>query len=670
MRFTVSMRIFGGFAAVLIFVVGLLVTSLSGTSRTNSGLSDIRSYVMPMMSHAGSMVSNLLQVSVTLSDFKNSRAVSAMDEMQQAYEQKKGVTQSFEIELGELSQSDESMHDFVREVIALNAQVFVAGDELILLHREARKLHGQVQDQNKEFIDVLDETTRNSSELERRVVYSLRGPISKFTALLEKLGSAAKVSLGNTMPSEVEIAGMEAKASFNNLDVRLDQLQVLPGVPGSSKLKALVESYQRVKELSIGDQGIFDRTVDALHQQSLVAKKLEFVNQLTLTGVEKIDQLILRIESMADNIQVSSSDTVSNTKAMLLGTGLITLLVSVFVAYFIARSIRNPLLEIVRVVKRIETGDLTQHCTGHDHFHYSGELGELATGMNALIRNLRDIIQDIDANSQQLVTIAEQTAAIYRHSYNSVSHQKEQTQMVATALEEMGATVEEVSRSSNSTLAEVETAYAEVTQGEGVIKENIENIKNLAKGIEHSAGVIEKLNQHSNDIGGVLDVIRSVAEQTNLLALNAAIEAARAGEQGRGFAVVADEVRTLASRAHQSTAEIQEMVQVLQAGAKEAVETMNVSREEAQMRVESIASAGHVLTAIATSMTAIKDMSHQIATAAEEQSCTTQEQNRNILKIAEAAEETLNASQENSATNEQLVGMIEAQRQLLRKFTV
>jgi len=213
-----------------------------------------------------------------------------------------------------------------------------------------------------------------------------------------------------------------------------------------------------------------------------------------------------------------------------------------------------------------------------------------------------------------------------------------------------------------------EKANEDALSGEKLLVKNVGNMNELDTAIKESSDVISRLNQETNDITDVLNEIRGVAEQTNLLALNAAIEAARAGEQGRGFAVVADEVRKLASRSHDSTTEIQEAIERLQKGAKLAVETTGQSQKETSNCVEGITNVQKMLTAIVNGITTIRDMSLQIATAAEQQSVAVQTQCESIVHIKDISEQTSLQASENQQASKQLAEMAEMQRSMISKF--
>ena len=251
----------------------------------------------------------------------------------------------------------------------------------------------------------------------------------------------------------------------------------------------------------------------------------------------------------------------------------------------------------------------------------------------------------------------------------SIKQQLAEIESVATAMNEMSHTVQDVAQNAADTAAATEQADRDVTHGKTVVTDTINGINKLAVEVEHVSTAISKLAADSEQIGSVVHVIRSIADQTNLLALNAAIEAARAGEQGRGFAVVADEVRTLASRTQASTDEIQKMIQQLQQGASTAVQAMEQGQAITQASVQQANNANNSLGEITQAVSRISDMSMQIATASEEQSSVTDEINRNISNINGVAEITATASQETTNLTRELVQEAAALRTLVIQFS-
>ncbi|QDE31108.1 MULTISPECIES: methyl-accepting chemotaxis protein [Shewanella] len=279
------------------------------------------------------------------------------------------------------------------------------------------------------------------------------------------------------------------------------------------------------------------------------------------------------------------------------------------------------------------------------------EIAKVASSFNVFVANIRELIIDFNGNTQQLGTTSVQLASASNETLNGMQRLQSETEQVATAMNQMQATVIEVANNAELAAQAAHDSDAQALQGDKVVRQTIDSIDHLAKGVEQAASALYKLESDTNNIGTILDVIRGISDQTNLLALNAAIEAARAGEQGRGFAVVADEVRTLAQRTQDSTNQIQEMIGRLQTGVKGAVTVMEASSQQAKNSTEQAAQAGEALTKITQSVATIANMATQIATAAEEQTAVSDEINRNIVNISDETRLTVaNAEQSHTAS--------------------
>lgn len=347
---------------------------------------------------------------------------------------------------------------------------------------------------------------------------------------------------------------------------------------------------------------------------------------------------------------------------------LLLVAVGIAVAVFMARVIVNPIIQLSAALDDISQGegDLTRQLDARGQ----NELSALATAFNAFVGKIRELVQQASAASRQLAAAAEELSRTTEKTREQVRQQQSETEQVAAAMNQMSATVQEVSRNASEAAQAAATTREEAVSGDRVVQETIRAIEALATEVENTAQVIARLSQDSDDIGKVLDVIRGIAEQTNLLALNAAIEAARAGEQGRGFAVVADEVRTLASRTQRSTTEIQAMIERLQSGASGAVTAMQEGQDKVRQSVTQAAHAGTSLKTISSAVNQISDMNAQIASAAEEQSAVTEEINRNITNITQAVEQTSSGSRQIAQASDELARLAAGLQNLVGRFKV
>lgn len=359
----------------------------------------------------------------------------------------------------------------------------------------------------------------------------------------------------------------------------------------------------------------------------------------------------------------SYSNALTGATFFLVVIGLVALAIGLFVSFAIGRSIVKPIKNTVSIMNDIAEGegDLTRtlEVNGRD------EIAQLSAAFNQFSSKIRVLVKDITEAANELSVESQSMMDTTRESSNSINRQRSEIEQVATAMNEMTATVQEVARSASEAASSAQQADEQSAQGKNIVLQSIDAIETLANEVEHASAVINQVESYGEEIGGVLDVIKGIAEQTNLLALNAAIEAARAGEQGRGFAVVADEVRTLASRTQESTQEIQEMIEKLQTGTKSAVEVMSQGGEKAKDSVQTARSAGESLDNITSAVAMINDMNTQIASAAEEQSQVADEINKNIVEInsmadfvTQSSNQTTDSSYKLNDISNKLSGMV------------
>ncbi|KIH83475.1 methyl-accepting chemotaxis protein [Pseudomonas batumici] len=353
-------------------------------------------------------------------------------------------------------------------------------------------------------------------------------------------------------------------------------------------------------------------------------------------------------------------------RASLIGLGIA--LVMALLVMMIARSIARPLQEAVNAMANIASGesDLTRSLDTHGQ----DEVTQLARHFNGFTTKLRSVVGQLQASATELGQSSTDLGSNATQAQARSQQQSQQMEMVATAINEVTYGVQDVAKNAEQAASEMRDAEAQARQGQLNIDNSLQQIDSLSATIDQAVEVIRTLAAESTQIGSVLEVIRSIAEQTNLLALNAAIEAARAGEQGRGFAVVADEVRLLAQRTQKSTAEIQSMIERLQGHSEAAVKVIGDSSRASQLTIEQAGLAGESLNAIGQALRNLNGLNASIASATLEQSHVVEEINQNVTDAAGLSHSTALAAEQSSADSEKLRALSQQLNALLKQFKV
>ena len=351
---------------------------------------------------------------------------------------------------------------------------------------------------------------------------------------------------------------------------------------------------------------------------------------------------------------------------LILTSASIVIVLGIVLSWLLTRSIVRPVREAVELARKVASGDLRDSI----HSDRGDEFGQLLRALGSMVSALRELVQEINTSANEIASSAEELSTVTDQTSAGINRQRDQTDQVATAMNEMVATVNDVARSAEEAFSAAGSASDKANSGEKAVEGTLSLVTSLHDEVAKAMTRIQGLQADTQNIGSVLDVIKSVADQTNLLALNAAIEAARAGDQGRGFAVVADEVRALAKRTQNSASEIESLITQLVASAGDSVKTMEAGSTLANRTLENARDTGQAITAIASAVNDIRQFNSQIATAAEQQTSVAEEINQNVTVIRDIGDQSATSANQVAGSSNELARLAEGLRDKVARFSV
>ena len=497
----------------------------------------------------------------------------------------------------------------------------------------------------------------NIREISFPVLERTDANVARMTRIKDLLGIAAYTEDEEMISDTTDGLAEEILQSFSEI-IEIDAEQ-------RAAVQELETYFKNYYDIARGvTLGIINETIPEAERQAASLKMLEAMKAFEgrmLTYREKEYKHFL---DMVDGTRKASREAIFSS--LVIGLAMVLILTTAVVT--VGRSINKSISEVADSLEEIASGegDLTRRLSTAS----TDAIGRLVKSFNTFMDKLQAIITDVAGSTNQLAAAANEMSAISQQGKECVTRQHAQTEQVATAIGELTSSVNEVAHNALAAAEAARKANDEARSGSGVVQNTLAAINNLANEVESAAEVIKQLEADSENIGGVLEVIRGISEQTNLLALNAAIEAARAGEQGRGFAVVADEVRTLASRTNESTKEIQVMIERLQSGTRHAVEVMGKGHQQAEVSVQQAAKAGQSLEVITGSIATINDMNGQISSSAKEQGEVANEIKQNVEAISGIGERTSQGAQRAAAASREMAQLASHLQELVSQFRV
>ena len=674
MKITVATRVIGGFVAISALLIVISVVSLYNLNSIGSATEEVNNVALPTVAGSNALKASFLNmgrltfesyIEEDLNGLKDKRASfnSAKDTFESEYKKlAQAVNNEPELK-STLNTVRESYEAYITNVEAMynNHQMYL--DIRNTIQDRLGNAEDNADDASTYLLDFSDldavqrdSNLRRAAEIGGQLETSL---LSLLTVSYEYIKTETLVR-SQTLGNEVDLVVEKVVTQLS------DMMQTAGGRDDSGTLDDINNLVNNAINAIKANDGVVQLHVDRLERRNDAEKALNASDSNIAQAVVALENLLNLADKKASHVESQVNGAIATGNTFVIVVVIISIAVAAFIGYVTVRAITRPLYRVNELLTVASSGDLTHRLDDSAQ----DEFGLLARNCNTLIGNLKELITAINVRAEQLAAASEQTSAVTAQTTHSIQDQKSQIGQVATATTEMHSTSQLVVQNAEDTLSQIRHADAEAENVRQISLENKNTIEILSRDVQEAADVINKLHQDSASIGGILDVIRGVADQTNLLALNAAIEAARAGEQGRGFAVVADEVRTLASRTQESTQEINAMIEVLQAGAEKAVSVMNQGKEQTAACVAQTEKATQALDIISDAVHKAHDVSSQIEQSAREQNTVSQEISEKLETIVGIAEETTAGAQQTSESSHEVARLAEELQQSIRQFKV
>ncbi|WP_219012254.1 methyl-accepting chemotaxis protein [Shewanella algae] len=673
MKLNVATRVIAGFAVVTLLLILLGAVSWFTNNELKNTTEVLQQLSIPALKSTGELGETLSeQQRLVLVGYHVTKANKLPPIQQQFASQKQNFKAQF-ASLSKLVQHEPGLKEILPKV-ERNYQAFINTSERMMadhlsaleqqesLNKQRDQLETTADDAASLLLDLMD-LEQSQDTTEREIAASAAALDSNVTNVI----STVYDLVATEERSKYEIIVKELSYIINEAEAKLEYISRHgAGVIDADVLNEMNSELGKLSQHLKGKNSIQAQKATQLELKASTQVALNQVETDKKNVNQAMGALSGAIETLTNEINAKTLASIDSASMQTLLVVLVAIVVAIAVSIAVVKPLTASLNRINQALNILASGDLTHKLddSGQDEF------AELSRNCNRLIDSLRGLIRGILDRSNQLAAAAEQTSAVTSQTTIGIQEQKSQVDQVATATTELSSSAQQVSYSADHALNQIKQADEEAQHMRMIAEENRRTIEALAEEVAKAGQVINKVHSDSDAIGSILDVIRGIAEQTNLLALNAAIEAARAGEQGRGFAVVADEVRNLASRTQESTQEIQQMIQVLQTGTQEAVAVMEQGRAQAYSCVAKTEQANQALEAISESVHQAFDAGTQIANAAQEQNLVSQQVSEKLEHIALISEETASGADQTAQSSHQVAQLAEELQASVGEFKV
>ncbi|MEZ9231239.1 methyl-accepting chemotaxis protein [Vibrio amylolyticus] len=661
MKGSVIRRMYAGFTLIIIMFAVITVLMLNGMSQIHTNFESVSKVSLPLVSTSNQTAVQLLSADKSFKDFlttqNTDRMATMRDEFAQAKEQfsatfaelknASGNEAALAENIALLQEMEERYFTEAAEAMDNYEAMFAAQEQVQKSTRQFQRLHAELSSGMKEYVD--DQSSISVKVMAKSYFIKLKDA----EVITSDALASSDVDLVNKAVAKNKKAVTHLNYAYRGLASQMPELK-----------KAFQESVDNFSR-DIGQKGgVLDQ-----HNSYLLAKAALYENIGNLAA--EVDHAMAILDSFNEVASNKLNDSLAEAGTVydqgFVRAVIICAIVVIFataIGYHIAQSVREPLTRILKTLESLTEGDMTQRID----IRYNNEFSRVSGHINSLADNLHNILVELNDASDNLTSTANTNQATSTQAQGQLNSQREQTSNVATAMTEMAHSVEEVAQSAQSSQKMVQQVESASESGRQIMSTNISTINQLETRLNQSVEAVGELQKMSSQIGSILDVIRNIAEQTNLLALNAAIEAARAGEQGRGFAVVADEVRVLAQRTTESTSEIENMIGNLQSSSSSAGKVIESCKNDMELSVEQASNANSAMEEIQALILEISHMSTHISQAAGEQNETTSEIAKNIEEINLIADTSYQAMSEIAETSASLTHLASKQGELVHRF--
>lgn len=616
MNVSLSSKIIVAYLSLLAVALLIAIISLLAFSRSDHHIAQLTDQMLPMLSAKSTLMESQLSARNQLNWYRQSDRLYRLDRIEANYQQLLSDNQYAFNQLDSGAKDDSAMVELLTDIQQRQGQLFAAGKTLLQSHRRALEYEEQLRAVTATFAghaaDAINDATSlqksGNSAAQKTILANLVLALDDIRNLVEGALEQTNIELVNNTQQKITL-------QFQRIDellVTLDKAQAISRIP---EYKTFIQYYQQLKAITASNetQGgsvealLLARYILELEQRQIAEQALTDVDRASSAASNSIIALEQQLRDGVAAVRSSSVDSLAYSRIAIVVLMLLGMAVAAFNARWAITTIKQPVEKIVALLQKLVSGQTQPIAAPIEN------LLDLQQQVTALFESRQQLQAMLAHSHSQLKALSDELAINGERTAGDLYQAALHNETVSDSLTEQSETMINVAARIHDNMTRVEQVHEEATEGEVILRSTQQAIETLAEGINDSSEVIAQLNQETDNIGSMLDVIRGVAEQTNLLALNAAIEAARAGEQGRGFAVVADEVRTLAGRAYESTEQIQGIIERLQTSSKQAASTMEKSRGEAYKTVTSIIQGNELLQLINANIGEIKALSEGMA---------------------------------------------------------